>query len=147
MIERIQTPHPHGFLAVEPDDDSAAFWAGLADDRLLFPRCAACGRVWFPPSPRCPRCACPEQEHAEVPGTGRVYSWVVVHHPFDEAFATDVPYTVAVTALDDADGARLVGRLLRIAPADVRPDLPVRTVTYDVGGQVLPAFVPTRTPT
>lgn len=146
-MERIATPSPHGVIPVEPDEDSAAFWAGLAGGRLVLPRCESCGRVWFPPSPRCPRCASAERGEVEVPGTGRVYSWVVVRHPFDEAFAADVPYTVAVTTLDDADGARLVGRLLGVAPEEVRTDLPVRTVTYTVGGQVLPAFLPTEPPT
>jgi uncharacterized OB-fold protein len=38
-----------------------------------------------------------------------VYSWIGVDHPFDQRFAADVPYVVAVVEL--SEGPRLAARL------------------------------------
>lgn len=145
MIESVPAPVPHGLLPVDVDADSHRFWDGLADGRLILSACSRCHRVWTPPSPRCPRCGSGEPADREVPGTGHVYSWVVIRRALDPAFADDVPYAIAVVTLDDADGARLLGRILDTPPELIRADLRVRTVTYRVDGQVLPAFMPSLT--
>ena len=93
----------------EPDADSRAFWDELAAHRIVLQRCAACRRRRFPPVPSCPYCADPESILEQVVGSGRVYSFVVVHRAFDPAFAADVPYTVATVDLDG--GGRVAGRL------------------------------------
>ena len=51
------------------------------------------------------------RKFVEEPASGRgaVYSWVGVDHPFDERFAADVPYVVAIVEL--AEGPRLAARL------------------------------------
>ena len=98
------------------DRDSADYWEGLAHHELRLQRCAACGRLRFPPMPACPFCGGAEWSVETHAGSGTVYSYIVVHRPFDPAFADDVPYTVAVVELDD--GPRIVGRLDRCdAPA------------------------------
>ncbi|MGH3319381.1 MAG: Zn-ribbon domain-containing OB-fold protein [Streptosporangiaceae bacterium] len=127
----------------EPGPDSRFFWDGLADGRLLLPLCRSCGHMWFPPIPCCPRCGGIDVGDGEAAGTGRLYSWVVTHHPFDTAYAEDVPYTVAVVTLDE--GPRLVGRLFRADPAALVPDQPMRAVRYTTRGQPLLGFVPTDT--
>jgi uncharacterized OB-fold protein len=42
-------------------------------------------------------------------GLGVLYSWIVVHRAFSEAFRDDVPYTVGVVELDE--GCRMLARL------------------------------------
>lgn len=142
MIPEMAPPVPHGLLPVEVEPDAAEYWAGLEEGRLLLPRCSSCQRLWSPPSGGCPHCGATDRTWQEHSGLGRLYSWVVVRHPLDEAFARDVPYVVALVQLDDADGSRLVGRLLQTPPEGVHADLPVRTVTYHLAGQVLPGFTP-----
>ncbi|GAA4879112.1 Zn-ribbon domain-containing OB-fold protein [Actinomycetospora straminea] len=93
----------------EPDADSATFWAALREERIALQRCSACQRLRFPPMGRCPWCATSGGAAEDVPGTGSVYSWIVVHRAFDEAFAADVPYVVATVDLDE--GPRLALRL------------------------------------
>jgi uncharacterized OB-fold protein len=141
VIERVSAPPRHGIIPVEADADSAPYWSALAENRLQLPRCSRCQHTWSPPSPRCPHCGAEEHGWRELDGHGRVYSWVVVHRPMDEAFAAEGPYTIAVVELDDADGARLVGRLLGPPEQPVTAGAAVRTVVYDVGGQSLPGFV------
>jgi uncharacterized protein len=88
-------------------DDAAFFWAGLAGGQLLLQRCPGCDRRRFPPMPSCPYCATPGGEVGPVDGRGTIYSLVRVHRAFSPAFATIVPYTVAVVELPER--VRLVG--------------------------------------
>ncbi len=147
MLPLVQAPVRHGLLPADPDPDTATYWQGLAESRLLLPRCRECGRVWSPPTGNCPHCGTGDPVWIEHDGRGRVYSWITVHRALDPAFAEDVPYVVAVVTLDGADGARLLGRVLpdETAGADgdlpqVAADLPVQTVAYHVAGRALPGF-------
>ena len=93
----------------QPDVDSAFYWAGLREHRLLLQECEACGRRRFPPMPACPYCADPRSHVAEASGRAKVYSWIVVHHAFQPAFASQVPYTILTVDLEE--GPRMVARL------------------------------------
>ena len=95
--------------APEADEESVFFWDGLRAHRLLVQRCRECGRHRFPPMPACPQCAAPGGEVVELDGRATVYSWIVVHRAFNDAFAADVPYTIATVEL--APGCRTVARV------------------------------------
>jgi len=99
-----------------PDQDSAFFWQGLREHKLLLQQCAACNRFRFPPMPSCPWCAADNSSVRESKGLGTVYSWIVVHRAFDPAFAADVPYILASLDLDE--GGRTVSRLVGAARAE-----------------------------
>ncbi|WP_168214225.1 Zn-ribbon domain-containing OB-fold protein [Prauserella flavalba] len=96
-------------IAPAPDEDSAPYWAALRQHRLRVQECRGCARRRFPPTPACPYCAHPGSDWVEVPATGTVYSFIVVHRTFDPAFAGEVPYPIATVDLDA--GARIVARL------------------------------------
>lgn len=93
-----------------PDPDSAFFWAGLREHKLLLQKCSACARFRFPAMPSCPYCASMKSTVHESKGAGTVYAWIVVRRPFDPAFTNDVPYILAT--VDFAEGGRTVGRLV-----------------------------------
>ncbi|HEY7282911.1 MAG TPA: OB-fold domain-containing protein [Actinomycetota bacterium] len=99
---------PAGPGAPEVDADSERWWAALRDHRVVLERCAACGRVRFPPMPACPWCGTAESEEVEAAGGGTIYSWVRVHRPVGE-FDGDLPFVVASVELDE--GCRMFGRL------------------------------------
>ena len=103
------------------DEDSAAYWAGLREQRILLQRCAVCSEMRFPRMPACPNCGSPEWSEQEVSGSGRVYSWIVVHRPLPPFEQADLPCTLATVELDE--GCRVLGRLVS---GDARPDLRVR---------------------
>lgn len=125
----------------EPDSDSAPFWAGCRERRLLLQRCGGCGAFGYPPAPLCAACASDESEWVEASGRGRVFSWIVVHHPVPkDVYAADVPYVVALVTLEE--GPRMAANIVGCAPDAVRADMPVRVDFLERDGVVLPAFRP-----
>jgi uncharacterized OB-fold protein len=137
-MEPTATPAPRP----QADDESAFFWDALAEHRLLLQGCAACGRHRFPPMPSCPWCAAPGADVVESPGTGEIYSWVTVHRPLGNAFAADVPYTIAAVTL--AEGCRVFARVEADA-ASVHAGLPVTASFVDHDGWTELRFEPAGT--
>ena len=109
----------------EPDLESALWWDGLRDHRILLQQCAACDRPRFPPMPSCPWCGSTLSRVVESTGRGTVYSFVTAHVPISPGYESALPYTVATVEL--AEGPRLLGR--------VEPPVPVA-----VGDRVTPQF-------
>lgn len=126
----------------EPDPDSAPFWEGVKQGRLLVQRCTACGRHRFPPGEACPDCLSREADWVEVCGRGRVYSWIVVRHPIPrEIFAEEVPYIVALIDLEE--GVRIASNLVDIEPEAVRDGMEVALLFRRSGNErQLHAFRP-----
>ena len=93
----------------EPDVESAAFWAGVTDRRIILQECASCGRRRLPRMPACPYCGASGCADVEVSGTGTIYSWVRVQRDLGSGTGEDVPYTVVTVDLDG--GGRVFGRL------------------------------------
>ena len=116
---------------VAASDDSADFWRGTADHRLILQRCDECGRLRFPPMPGCPWCGATTTTNVDAAGTGAVYSWIVVHRAFDERFSGDVPYTIAT--VDLTEGCRIFGRLDSPA-SEIAVGLPVTARYFDHDG-------------
>lgn len=119
----------------ETDTDTAWWWTALEGGTLLIPHCPTCGRDFFPPMPSCPHCGGIGTARREHDGRGSVYSWIVVHHAFDPAFAEETPYTVIAVQL--TGGARLFGR---ITNGPIAAGTPVRAVPYRVGTTTLLGF-------
>jgi uncharacterized protein len=133
MSEAVQ----HGFIDVPVDVDSRWWWDGLAENRLLLPRCETCGRHFFPPQPTCPHCGSDDWQPVESSGRAVVYSWVVVHLPLHPAFAEDVPYTIVAAEVDE--GVRIFGRL-RGGDTMVAPGAPLAACFYEAGGRTMLGF-------
>jgi uncharacterized OB-fold protein len=113
-------------LAPEPDDESAPWWSGLRDRRVVLQRCDACGRARFPPMPACPWCGSRATTTVEASGHGTVYSFVTAHQAVSPGYDGALPYTVATVELDE--GPRVL--------AQVEPPLAV-----SIGAAVAPRFV------
>lgn len=131
----VPAPLPHPSPATQP------FWDAAKEDRLIMPRCAACGAYQFPPTTACNACGAERMEWVDVSGRGSVFSFVVFHRVYHPAFADKVPYVVAVIALDE--GPRIISGVVGIPPSEVACDMPVRVVFEDVrDGVKLPKFTP-----
>jgi uncharacterized OB-fold protein len=120
-----------------PDAVSGPFWEGVAEGVLRLQRCRTCGRHVFYPRAVCPHCTGAELEWVEAAGTGRVHSFTVVHRAPAE-YRDEVPYVVALVDLDE--GVRLMTRLVDVAPAEVRVEMPVEVSIR--GEPRLPYFRP-----
>ncbi len=118
--------------------DNAFFWEGVAAGRLLLQRCA-CGRLRHPPAPVCSVCHGFEWKPVEVCGRGRVYSFVVAHHPAIPPF--QYPNPIGLVELEE--GPRIVANLVGVAPEAIRVGMPVRCEIVEVEpGFRLPCFRP-----
>jgi len=107
----VLTPLPSPNPLTEP------YWQAAHQRQLKLPRCEACAKFHFYPRSACPHCGCRELSWQAVSGKGVVYSYTVVHRAPSKGFAPEVPYVVAVVALDE--GPHLMARLMQIQPPDV----------------------------
>lgn len=85
----------------------APFWAAAREGRLVAQRCTACGTYRWSPSELCPECLASTAEWTELAGVATVWSYAVYHRAMHPAFASLVPYTVAMLELPE--GIRMYG--------------------------------------
>ncbi len=123
-----------------PDADSAPFWDGCAEGRLMVPRCVEAHHPRWPPGPMCPVCQSQNTEWVRAGGEGSVYSWTVVTDPVDAALVNQVPYIVAL--IDLPEGVRIIANLVGCEPDAVVAEMPVRLVFEDQEGLTIPNFRP-----
>ncbi len=115
-------------------DATQPFWQGCSAGILRFRRCNHCGRLRGPSRITC---ECGQQDHVWVAasGRGRIFSYTVLHRAPDPAFRGDLPYTVAVVALEE--GPHLLANVIGCLPDKVSIGMPVRavfeTVAPDIG--------------
>lgn len=116
-------------LAPAISPDTAFFWDGLRERKLLIQRCSGCGALRHPPRPMCPKCRSLDWAAIESSGHGTVYSHVMPLEPRFPFF--DYPYIVVLVQLDE--GVRLVSNLCDIDPVDVTAGMPVEVFyrTFD----------------
>lgn len=103
-----------------------AFWEGLADGKLLIQRCTACSTWQWGPEWICHHCLGFDLAFEEVAPAGRLYSYERVWHPVHPALQDQGPYLVALVALNDAPGVRIIGNLLGEPRRDIAIGAAVR---------------------
>lgn len=94
--------------AIESTD--APYWAGLAEGKLLLPRCESCGTWLWPAVSRCGVCGSQDITWIERAMTGTIFSWTRTWHRFDLTEDLPLPFVSIVASVDDC-GIRLLGRL------------------------------------
>ena len=92
-------------------EDSAFFFEGLLDGKLLIQQCAECGTLRHPPGPMCRNCRSLRWAALHATGNATIHSFVVVHYPQVPSF--DYPNQVVLVELDE--GVRLVANTIDIA--------------------------------
>ncbi|SDB75111.1 Zn-ribbon domain-containing OB-fold protein, partial [Belnapia rosea] len=90
--------------------DSAPYWQGAREGRLLIRRCDACGKTHFMPRHLCPACWSADLRWVEATGRGTVHSFTVIRRAPLAAFAPRVPYVVALIDLEE--GPRMMANIL-----------------------------------
>ena len=124
------------------NSDTAPFWEYCKKHELRMQKCAQCGHVRYPPSIICPKCQSMEAEWTKLSGKGKVYSFVIFHRVYNEAFSKEVPYAVAIIHLDE--GPRILSNVTGCKLEDIKCDMPVEMYFEDVTDEfALPKFKPT----
>lgn len=121
--------------------DAREFREGCLEHELRIQKCGGCGHLRWPPAFLCPRCLSRDTQWVRASGRGTVYSYAVYHVAFDPAFKEDLPYVVALVALEE--GPHLLTNLVGCDPGAVSCDMAVEVVWDDVTDSVsLPRFRP-----
>lgn len=120
------------------------FWQGLRRHEFPLCTCVQCGAAFWPFT------LCPHHDHfvdfedmewRGSSGRGTVFANLTVHRVTDEAYAAEVPYTLALVELEE--GPLFPTRIVGTAPSDVRIGMEAQVYFYDVdeADLTLPLFV------
>jgi uncharacterized OB-fold protein len=117
------------------------FWQAAAEHRLVVQRCTTCEHTRHPPAPLCPECRSTESDWDQLPGRGEVYSYTAVHRPV--AADQTLPFIIAVIALEDSGGLRMISNLVDVDPEELEIGMPVELVWEDMSEELaMPRFRP-----
>ncbi len=132
---------PDGMPPPLADATTLPWWEAAAEHRLVVQRCTSCRRTRHPPAPVCPECRSDESDWQELSGRGEVYSYTVVHRPI--AAGQELPFVVAVIALEDSGGMRMISNVVDASPDQVEIGMPVELVWEDMSADLaIPRFRP-----
>lgn len=121
------------------NQDSAHYWQGLRDGKLLIQQCKKCGELRHPPQPMCEHCQSLEWGTVESKGKGTVYTYTVMHYPEIPPF----DYPNAIILVDLEEGVRIVSQLLETTADAVHIGMAVEmTIQHVQEGLSLPLFRP-----
>lgn len=115
----------------EPSPETAGFWDGLREQKLMIKRCAQCGKHHHPRRIFCTSCNSDKLDWVEAKGRGKVYSYSTVHRAPRPEFDAEVPYNVGLVELDE--GIYFFTRILPPAGGEVTIGAPVALEFRDVG--------------
>lgn len=127
-----------------PDRQSGPFWDAARRHELALQRCRDCGAFQHPPGPVCRRCAGEALNFVPVSGRGTVYSYTVTYHNFVPGFEWDVPFAIALVAIEEQPDVRLLANLREVDVNHVEVGMRVEVVFEARNGTTLPQFRPAR---
>jgi uncharacterized OB-fold protein len=130
------------------DEASAPFFAGALARKLMLLRCPACGKYQSPTAylrvpvrPRCVSCFSAPLSWAAASGRAMLHSFAIMHQLYDEAFAHELPYNVAV--VETEEGVRLTSQVVDCANDGLRIGMPLVAVFEQLSRDVaIPKFRP-----
>ena len=121
-------------------DDNRVFWTGGRDGEVRIVRCNDCGYYIHPPSPRCPQCLSDDVAPHAVSGRGSVYTFTVNQRAWSPGL--EVPYVIAIVALDEQADLRLMTNIVGCAADEVAIGMPVQVEFRVQGEAYVPVFRP-----
>lgn len=129
------------------DDTTQPFWDAAKEDRLVAPKCTTCGTFRLPPAPFCWVCQQRDVEWVELPGTGTIYTFIIVRHPLHPDMMDCCPYVSGAVDLDGTQGhgARMLVNIIDCDPETVKIGDRVEIVFEHVNAEMsTPRFRPIR---
>jgi uncharacterized protein len=121
-------------------ENNGAFWTGGAEGELRIQRCQECHAFLHPPAVICPVCHSKRLEFEVVSGRATVFTFSVNHQPWMPG--PELPYVVAIVALDDAAPVRLTTNIVNCDPESVEIGMPVRVIFEQHDDVWIPLFEP-----
>ena len=102
------------------------FWAATAVHELRLQRCDTCEAFRFIPSEICSHCHSESATWTRVDGSGRIFTYTVVHRAPTPAYQRDAPYVIV--HVDLTEGPRMIGNLIGCPVDRVSIGMPVEVV-------------------
>ena len=123
-----------------PTAEQKPFWNYCKAHELRMQKCHRCGNIRYPISFICPKCQSVDPaEWVKLSGKGTVYSFTNVNYVYHKAFASEIPYVIAVIALEE--GPRILSNIINRKKEDLKRGMPVEVEFEDVTDQIaLPSF-------
>jgi len=91
--------------------------------RLIGSKCSDCGDEFFPPVYRCKGCGSEHIKDKEMPKTGKIMTYTVLHEPLP-GFEAQTPLYLAVVKLDN--GTRILTQIVDSPDDSVKTGARVR---------------------
>jgi uncharacterized protein len=113
------------WLAPRPTPEDREFWEGAHRGELRIQHCTTCGKHQHYARLLCSHCGEQTLEWITASGNATIYSFTVVRQNGVPPFNERVPFVVAVVELDE-EGARMIGAMPALDPADARIGMRVR---------------------
>ena len=124
-----------------PTPESAPFWQGCQDQKLLLQYCTVCGTHQFYPRVICANCMSEQLEWREASGRGTVETYTVVTRAVSEAYAADAPYVIALITLEE--GPRMMSNVIGCDVESVKCGVAVEVVFERWSAEItMPKFRP-----
>ena len=115
-----------GRIGPSINTDTAFFWEGAKQHRLLVQQCTDCMKLRHPPGPACPFCHSLNWEPTELSGRGTLFSYTVPVHPKPPGFEEPVPAIV----VELEEGVRLISNT-DVDPGSLRIGEPLEVYFLD----------------
>ena len=125
-----------------PKAEQKPFWNYCKAHELRMQKCHRCGNIRYPISFICPKCQSVDPaEWVKLSGKGTVYSFTNVNYVYHKAFASEIPYVIAIIALEE--GPRILSNIINRKKEDLKIGMPVEVEFEDVTEEfTLPKFKP-----
>ena len=91
--------------------------------RLIGSKCMDCGDEFFPPVYRCRGCGSERVKDREMPKTGKIITYTILHEPLP-GFEAQTPLCLAVVELEN--GARVLTQLVDAPDGSIKTGTKVR---------------------
>ncbi|MBI3249027.1 MAG: Zn-ribbon domain-containing OB-fold protein [Deltaproteobacteria bacterium] len=124
-----------------PTRETKPYWDACKKHELHIQQCADCGHHQFYPRLYCTKCMSDKVEWVQASGRATVLSHTTVYRPVTQAFASDVPYVVALVTL--AEGPQMMTNIVGCEPEKVHIGMPVQVTFEDWTEEIsVPKFKP-----
>jgi uncharacterized OB-fold protein len=122
------------------EEPNTFFWTAGAEGELRFQRCGDCGHWLHPPGVICPECRSENLAPQAVSGLATVAAVTINYQPWMPGL--EVPYAIAIVALDEQPALHLTTNIVGIPPEEVFIGQRVRVQFEQREDVWLPLFTP-----
>lgn len=98
------------------------FYKYMLNGKFMAGKCRKCGKVHLPPRPLCDKCFSKEFEWIELPKTGKLLTYTIIHVAPPQ-FQGIIPYAVGIIQLEN--GLKIPGMIKMVQPEQIRIGMPL----------------------